>query len=78
MPETYGLPEDEEEGPSYEERLTEAFAGNGIVRRMVLYCVTGFALAVTVYIDGVFGMLIGALGLIALLLLSMTDHGLSS
>lgn len=77
MPETYGLPEDEEPGPTIEERVVEAIAGVGLVRRMVLYSVAGATMLALSVMAGPLGVIVGGLGLLAVLLLSFTDKGLS-
>lgn len=77
MPETFGLPEPE---PTHTEQvrdaLTQAIAGQGIVRRIVLYLIAGSAQVILIAGAGVAGVVFGTLGIIALLLLSMTDHDL--
>ena len=68
MPETYGLPEPE---PTRGEQTTrvvnEVVAGQGIVRRVVLYALTGL-LAISP---------VPALAVVPLILLMATDPGLA-
>lgn len=50
MPETYGLPEDEPTtAEQVADRLTAAIAGQGVVRRIVVYMVLVAALALSVW-----------------------------
>lgn len=92
MPETYGKPEAPEPEPSKVETFldhlrtyaskaepvfTEAVAGQGLVRRIVLYLVASVGIVLSISIDGMAGLFIGTFALIALLLLSMTDKNLS-
>lgn len=76
MPETRGLPEPE---PTTQERvtniLTQAIAGQGIVRRIVLYVVAGSAAILSAAFGGGIGLLFAVITVVALLLLALTDKG---
>lgn len=68
MPMTYGLPEDEPERIDEVKRIVnEAIAGQGIVRRVVLYALT-VALVVSP---------VAPLAVVPLVLLLATDRGLA-
>lgn len=47
---------------------------NGAVRRIALYVVAGLSLTTLIAFAGLAGIIIGGIGIIALLLLAMTDQ----
>jgi len=73
MPETYGLPEPEPTRSEQAETiLVNAIAGQGIVRRVVLYAVLGASLVLGIYVPPVL-----VFGMLATILLVATDTNLS-
>lgn len=73
MPETYGLPEPEPTRTERAQYLTsEAVAGQGVVRRVVLYTLVAGALVLTPAFWPC-----AVVGIVALILLQATDKGLS-
>lgn len=78
MPETISQPEPELTRTEQAQRVVAgAIAGQGVVRRAVLYLITGVTILALAVIGGPAGIFIGGTGLISLLLLNMTDGGLS-
>lgn len=72
MPETYGQPEPELTSSEQAQRVVnEVVAGQGVVRKVVLYCVivSGLALGPALWP-------VAFVGLIAVVLLMATDGGL--
>lgn len=79
MPETISQPEPEPTRPERAQRVVaQVIAGQGIVRRMVLYVVASLAMVGLIACSWhPAGLLLGGTGIMALLLLNMTDGGLS-
>lgn len=68
MPETYGIPEPEPTAPErVNSAIAQAVAGQGIVRRIVLYAIAGLLMVTPIH----------ELAVIPLLMLMATDTGLS-
>lgn len=74
MPETYGLPEPE---PTPEERFAGAIAGQGIVRRVVLYVALITTVITVTAVAGPAGIPLGVIASVAVVLLMASDGGLS-
>jgi hypothetical protein len=79
MPETYGLPDPEEpRSERVKKAVEQAIGGQGIVRRIVLYVTLALSIATLMTVGPQpLGVILGGLGIIAMLLLSFTDKGLS-
>ncbi|MBA3583920.1 MAG: hypothetical protein H0W36_05215 [Gemmatimonadetes bacterium] len=74
MPETYGLPEPEPTRIEAVQRVVnEVVAGQGVVRRTLLYALIGIALVS----GGILGVLAGGMGILALLFLMASDQNLA-
>lgn len=78
MPETFGLPDPEEPRDERVKRVVaEAIGGQGIIRRIVLYVTLALSIAALMTTGPQpLGVILGGLGIIAMLLLSFTDKGL--
>lgn len=82
MPDVPVIPEPEDESTAIETAVAKAgtltrvaMTGdpNGRVRRKVLFLTAALGILAALVLDGALGILLGGLGLIALLLLAMTD-----
>lgn len=79
MPETYGMPDPDKEprGDRIKRTVEQAVGGQGILRRIVLYVtLAASVLGLMTLGPQPLGLILGGLGIIAMLLLSFTDTGL--